>query len=562
MTTASPGDAGVVALGDRAESTYGGTGGDRTLGTFTGWVDLLRLVLRRDRIQLLIWIAAVAGLVLVSAVSIDGLYPTQADRDGYAALVDGNAAVVVQAGPGYGLDSNPSLGSVLMNETSMWTIILVGIMSIFLVTRHTRAEEETDRAELLRSSIVGRHAAGASTMAGALVANLAAATAVTVGLLALGFEVQGTAAFACALVASGMVFASVTLVCAQIASTGRTSTGLAMAALGLSFGLRAVGDVTGNGMSWLSPIGWGQAIRAFADERWWVLVIPVTATVALTASATALAAHRDFGAGMLPQRAGREAATPWLSSVLGLAVRLQRGAIFGWCIGVALFGVFYGAIANEAEKMVADNPDLEAFFAQAGGASITEAFLASAATIVALLATGFAISAVLRLNGEEVQGRVESLLAAPVSRVSWASSHLLVALAGLVLVTGLGGIGLGVGAAASTGDGELVGQMVGAMLAFVPAIAVLATFAFLLWAQLPRFAMLAWAALAWTVVVGVFGEVFKIPQWARYTSPIEHVPAMPAAGFDAAPLLILAGIAVVLALAGFVAIRRRDVYAG
>ena len=95
MTTASPGDAGVVALGDRAESTYGGTGGDRTLGTFTGWVDLLRLVLRRDRIQLLIWIAAVAGLVLVSAVSIDGLYPTQADRDGYAALVDGNAAVVV-----------------------------------------------------------------------------------------------------------------------------------------------------------------------------------------------------------------------------------------------------------------------------------------------------------------------------------------------------------------------------------------------------------------------------------------------------------------------------------
>ena len=156
----------------------------------------MRLLLRRDRVRLVIWVAAVAAMVLVSAASLKGVYDTPESLQNYASLVEGNAAVVVQAGPGYGLD-DPTLGSVLMNETSIWTIILVSLMSIFLVTRHTRAEEETERAELLRSTPLGRHAAGAATMVGALIANGAAGAMVAVGLIAYGFDATGSVAFGC-----------------------------------------------------------------------------------------------------------------------------------------------------------------------------------------------------------------------------------------------------------------------------------------------------------------------------------------------------------------------------
>lgn len=549
------------AVGDGLVTVSGSAAHGGSASTLTGWFDLLRLLLRRDRVQLVIWIAAVAALVLVSAASLEGLYPDQGSLEGYASLVQGNAAVVVQAGPGYGLATSPTIGSVLMNETSMWTIILVGIMSIFLVTRHTRAEEESDRAELLRSAPVGRHASGAATMAGALVANVTAAAAVAAGLLLGGFDAAGTLAFAASLVGAGMVFAGITLVTAQVASSGRAATGMALSVVGVSFVLRAVGDVTGNGMSWLSPIGWGQAIRAFADERWWVLLLPVSATVLLTVAASFLAGHRDFGSGMLPDRAGRSAATRWLATPMGLAGRLQRGALIGWMVGVAVFGGFYGAITNEVDQMVADNPELEAFFAQAGGGSITDSFLASAATILALLVAGAVLSGVLRLRGEEIHGRVEPLLATPTSRSSWAASHLVVAFAGGVAVAVVGGLGLGIGAAVVTDDTDRILEMVGAMRAFMPAVAALGAFAFSLWGVVPRFALLSWAGLVWAAVVGLFGEVFNLPQWARDASPFEHVPALPATELSVGPLIVLTLVAVAFCVTGFLGLRNRDISA-
>lgn len=541
-----------------------GVGSDAQGGsgsTLTGWFELLRLLLRRDRTQLVIWIAAVAVLVLASAASLEGLYSDQASIEGYASLVQGNAAVIVQAGPGYGLADNPTVGSVLMNEVSMWTLILVGIMSIFLVTRHTRAEEESNRAELLRSAPVGRHAPGVATMVGALVANVAAATVVAAGLLLDGFDPVGTVAFAASLVGAGMVFAGITLVAAQIASSGRATTGMALSVLGVSFALRAIGDVTDNGMSWLSPIGWGQAIGAFADERWWVLVLPVSATVLLSVTASSLAGHRDFGSGMLFDRAGRSEATRWLATPLGLAGRIQRGALIGWLAGIAVFGAFYGVITNEVDRMVADNPELAAFFAQAGGGSITDSFLASAATILALLVGGAALSGVLRLRGEENQGRVEPLLATPTSRVTWAAGHLIVAIVGGVVVAAIGGFGLGVGAAAVTHDSAYVMEMVGAMLVFVPAVAVLAAFAFALWGVLPRLALLSWVGLVWAAVVGLFGGVLNLPQWARNASPFEHVPALPAAESSTGPLVVLTLVAVAFCVTGFLGLRNRDISA-
>src|SRR5450756_3170018 len=71
----------------------------------------------------------------------------------------------------------------------------------------------------------------------------------------------------------------------------RQASGIAGAALGLSYLLRAIGDSSSGQrlqwLSWLSPIGWGQQVRPFAGERWWVMTLLFGVAVALAAGAYA-----------------------------------------------------------------------------------------------------------------------------------------------------------------------------------------------------------------------------------------------------------------------------------
>lgn len=529
----------------------------RSSGALTGWTQMYRLVLRRDRIRLLVWAAAIAALVLASASAIEGSYSEPDELATYASLAKDKAVVVIQAGPGYGLD-DPTTGAVLMNETSIWTLILVSIMSILMVTRHTRAEEESDRAELLRATPIGRDAGAVGAMVGVLTADLLAAAGAGAGLLAFGYDTVGALAFSATIVGTGMVFAAVSLVTGQVAASSRAGTGLALAVLAGSFVLRAVGDVGNGVLSWFSPIGWGQAIRAFADERWWVLGLQLAAIVSLVVVAAVLAGHRDFGAGMMPQRAGPAEAGPALSTTLGLSARLQRGSVLAWVVGVAILGAFYGVVTDAAEDMIREQPDLADFMAQAGVASITDSFLATAAMMMGLLASGYAVSAVLRMHTEESAGRVDPLLATPTSRTRWAGSQLIVAASTTVLVLAAGGLGVGVGAAIVTGDTGRTLQMVGAALVIVPAAAVLGGVAFLLCCVAPRWSLVSWVGVLLVVVVGLFGEILNLPSWARGFSPLYHVPAIPAVDLAVTPLLVLSGIAVVLVVTGLYGITRRD----
>ena len=509
---------------------------------------------------MIVWAVAIGTLVTVSASSVENLYSTPEELATYSALADDNAAVIIQAGPGYGLE-DPTTGAVLMNELSLWTLIGVALMSIFMVTRHTRAEEESNHGEMLRSNPVGRHAGAVAAMAGVGIANVLVSLVVFAGLAVRGYSVEGSAAFACALTAAGLVFASVTLVTGQVAASARAATGLAVAVLGLSFVLRAVGDVGNGVLSWLSPLHWSQAIKAFVEDDWFVLVIPIVAVLALTWLASVLAARRDFGSGMMPERAGNPEAGPLLSGTYGLALRLQRAPLVSWLVGVTVLGGFYGIITDEAEQMVADNPELGDFFAQAGVGSVTDSFLATAALMIGLLATGYAVSGVLKLRSEESSGRVEPLLATPAPRARWASSHLVVVAGGVFAVLAGGGLGLGVGAAVVTEDNGRVLQMVGSSLVTAPAVAVVAAVAFALCCAVPRWALLAWLPMAFVAVVGLLGGVLDLPEWMNDISPFAHIPAVPAVAVTAGPLLVLSAIAAALVVMGLVAVSHRDIAA-
>lgn len=526
--------------------------------SFAGLYRLVRLVLRRDRVRLLLWVGGIVGLVVATAASIVGLYETPEDLERYARLVRGNTALIVQAGPGYGLD-DPTTGAVLMNEMGIWALVAAALMSMFMVVRHTRTEEETDRAEMVRALPVGRHTQLAAAMIGVTIANVLVATGAAVSLILYDQPAAGSVAFGLSLVGFGSVFAGIAAVTSQVASGSRAALALAGAALALAFVLRAIGDVNESVLTWFSPLGWGQGIRAFADERWWVLVLPVLATTGLVACAVALQARRDLGAGILPQRAGPSVAAPRLSTPASLAWRLQRGSVVGWTAGLGLLSFFYGIVADQAETIIEDNPEMEDFLAQLGEGSILDAFLSTAVLILALIAAGFTIASVLRLRSEEVAGRVEPVLATPVPRWRWAAGHLAVAVVGsavLMLVTGaLTGLGL---AAASGGWAEFW-PIMGASAAMVPAMLVLAGVTLLLFGLSARWALAAWGLFAYALVAGLLGTALDLPQWALDLSPFTHVPALPAAEFTWAPVAVLLAVAAATAIGGMVALRRRDI---
>ncbi|MGK2929151.1 MAG: ABC transporter permease [Acidimicrobiales bacterium] len=525
--------------------------------TLTGLPALVRLVLRRDRVRLPVWIVALVGFIGASAASLPPLYPDQESIDNYVRLFGDNPALVAFAGPGHGFD-DPNLGVILVNETQLFACIGIALMSIFLVNRHTRAEEDAERTEVLRSSVVGRHAptAAAVTVVGA--ANLVVGALCGVVFVALGYSATGSVALAGSLAMVGLVFTAITALAAQAASGSRSTLGLASVVLGVSFVLRALGDIGENGLVWLSPIGWAQAVQAYAGERWWTLGLCGVVAAGLVVSAFWLSTRRDLGSGILPQRPGPPRAREAVQRPLGLAVRLQRGSVIGWTAGLAVAGMLYGSIGEDVEEMIADNPEFADFLAQAEGVDLIDSFFATSMSMLGLLAAGFAISSVLRLRAEESAGRVEPILSSPVSRPRWAMSHVTVAVLGSVVLLVAGGAGVGIAYSLVSGETDRILPLVGAALTTLPAVLVLASVGLVLFGLAPGKATWTWGALAVAVLVSFLGDLLRLPSWSRHVSPFHHLPQLPAEDLRVLPLVALVIVAVVLGAVGIVGLRSRD----
>jgi ABC-2 type transport system permease protein len=357
----------------------------------------------------------------------------------------------------------------------------------------------------------------------------------------------------------GLLVAAFTLAAAQAFENTRVVYGVGGVVLGAAFLLRAVGDIGDGTISWLSPIGWAQKTRPFAGNTWWPFLIIVGATVLLTWLAVALSRQRDLGAGLISPRVGRARAAPWLGSPLGLAMRLQRGCLVGWSAGLVVLAVAYGSITDSINEFVQDNKALTDIVAAQGRGTLVEQYLAMSFRILALVAAGFAIQSTLRIRSEETSTHAEQVLATRVSRVTWASSHLVMAFGGTLVILFLVGVAFGVSDAAVTGDAAAIRQSLVGALAFVPAVWALVGFTALVIGVAPRASALPWAFLAVCFLIGMFGQLLDLPTWVQDLSPFQHVPQYPATNLETVPLLALVAISTGLTALGLVSLRHRDI---
>jgi ABC-2 type transport system permease protein len=526
-----------------------------TDASFTGVGSLTGFVLRRDRVRIVVWVAAIVLLVVSTVASVKGLYPNQAELDKAARASEDNAAAIIFNGPPQRLDT---VGGQVAFQTGTFGLIVMGLMSVFMLGRLTRGEEEAGRSELLRSLPVGPHTLAASALITVAAMNVVAGSLVTFALIALGLPAEGSVVFGLSFTSFGLLLAAVTLVAAQVAENTRAVYGIGGVVLGASFVLRAIGDIGDGSISWLSPIGWAQKTRPFAGEEWWPFLVVVGATALLAWLAITLSRRRDLGAGLVRPRAGRARAAPSLGDPLGLATRLQRGSLIGWSAGLLVLAVAYGSIADSINEFVEDNEALTDIVAAQGHGTLVEQYLAMSFRILALIAAGFAIQSALRIRGEETSTHAEQVLATPVSRSRFAASHLLIASCGTVVVLSLAGTAFGVSDAAVTGSTAAIWQSIVGTVTYAPAVWVLVGLAMALIGLLPRASALTWAALAICFVVGMFGQLLGLATWIENLSPFQHVPQYPADDLRALPLVVLSATAAGFTTIGFIALRHRD----
>ncbi|MEV6931024.1 ABC transporter permease [Dactylosporangium sp. NPDC051485] len=527
---------------------------------YVGTWPLVRLALRRDRISLPLWVLILGGIPSALAGSLTKLYPTVQSRIDYASGLESNPATAALYGHAFSPDT---IGGLTAMRIGAIGATLTGLMNILLIIRHTRAEEQAGRRELLGAGAVGRQAPLAAAFVIAVIADLLIALVCTLGLKARDQDPTGALALGLGLALCGLVFAAIAAVVAQLTTSSRSANGISIALLGGFFILRGLGDASGDGgahwLSWISPIGWGQQLRPFATERWWVLLVMLAAAVVLALVAWTLSARRDMGAGLLADRPG--SATGERMGTFALAWRLQRGSLLGWTFGFAVVGVVIGSAAKDVGKVVNGSAKVQEALEKMGGrTALVDAFLAAMIALLGLAAAAYAVSSALRLRAEENDHRIEPLLAGSVTRGGWMAGHLAFAFIGAAVPLAAAGLTMGLVHGARVGDvGGQAGRILGAALVQLPAVWVLAGIAVALFGLAPRLVAVSWAGVGLALLFGQFGSALDLSQGVRDISPFTHLPRLPGGEFQALPVTVLVVIAIVLAAAGLVGFRRRDV---
>ena len=561
-TTDDPNTA--TAIGDRAPMTRRDpsqeTRPHRT-APLTAAPALVRFLLRVDRIRALVWVLGIGALALYFSHAIQviaGDDETLAELAGLYADPVGRMMV----GPGFGMDS-PTHERFFAAGYAFVLYIALALLSVFTVIRHTRADEQAGRAELLRANVVGRHATLAAALIVTMLLVLASTVLIAVSALSAGFAWEGSLLIAGTGAATGLFFAGAAAVAAQLSSSSRGASGLAGGLIGLAYVIRMAGDapeVGGTALSWASPLGWAQQTAPYVDDLWWPVLLLAGGGLLLVGLGFSLSTRRDVGEGILPARLSRAEARPALGTPLGMAARTLVGTLRGWGIALLLAGLMFGSYSQTMLDAAGSlPPELADFFT---GEDVMLGYLAYIALFMGVLVLAAAVGGLQQIRGEETRGRAEYGLSSPLSRITWLGAHLTVVLAGVVLILAAVGAAMGLGAALSLEDdgGRYAGELIAAALQQAPAVVCVIGIVTALIGWLPRAAApVGWASVAFCGFMGTFGGLLDPPDALLDLDPFHHLASHPVEPVAWEPIVWLTAIGAVGIVLGLLGWRRREV---
>jgi ABC-2 type transport system permease protein len=527
----------------------------------TGLGAMVRFVVRRNRVRLAAWWLTIVGLFAYVTVYYRDILDNQAALDDFASVSNVPSIKALT-----GLAAAPNtLGGAVWTKIWMTCTLALAFGIVFLVTRNGRADEELGRTELLRSRMLGQHAASVATWL--VLAGLSVATGASMALASIlggldpaGTGVMGSLVLGASTTGIGLLAIGIGALAGQLASTGRGANALGSTLLGLAYLLRMVGDLGDGRVTWASPVGWAQQMQPWGANRWWPMLLMLGLLVGLLALTLRLEARRDLGAGLLPERPGRAGAPARWTSPLGLGLRLQRLPIVGWTLTVALCGFMFGSVITSMTDLLSDAGGPVNQLIRGTG---IDALLSMLLMMIGIVTTAFAIQSASSLRTDEASGIIEPQLAGAVSRTRWALQRLVIPAVGAALLMALGGGAMGVSYGASIGDSGQALRMAGWALAYWPAVMVCVGAAVALLGWLPRLAVaLSWALLAGMWFIVLIGDALHLPRWVLDVLPFSATPYVPLEPWTWTAPALLTLTAAALTAAGLHRFARRDVQPG
>ncbi|MBM6400288.1 ABC transporter permease [Phycicoccus sonneratiae] len=522
----------------------------------TGLGAVVRVRLRTRWRVALVWVVAVVGSLVGTAVSVAGLYDTPEKLRSYADAVAGDALVAVNGR----VEGIGTLGGVVQDEFGFVAALALPLLGVSLVAAMTRREEESGRLEALLAGRVDRRAPVAASLVVVSAAVVLVVLGSAGGMALAGIPPARATLHAASLGALALVFACLASLLAQLVLHARTVSAISLGVLAASYVVRGVGDVRGWWLAWLSPLTWVERAAPFGRPRWWVLAVPLLVSAALAGAAVLVAGRRDLGAALVRGGAGPARASRLLRHPVGLALALHRSSFVGWLAGAVALAAVMGALASDVVAAVRGNPGVERLLAP--GDRPADGFLSVVLLYLAVLATGYVVQSLGALRREETDGRLEPQLVGTVGRLRWLGVHVGVVTAGLVVLLGGSSLVLALATAWSTGDAGGVRPIVVGGLAYVPAVLVVGGVAVALLGLLPRAVPAAWAVVGVVAVVALLGPGLRMPGWLLDLSPTMHVGDPPVGAVAVGGVVGLTLVAAGLVAAGMAGFRRRTVPSG
>jgi ABC-2 type transport system permease protein len=150
-------------------------------------------------------------LPLSPAPGTNSLYPSDEARRRYINDLGGSSLLLMF----YGRKPEPNLGALIFWRSATGMIIMA-LIGLLVVIRHTRVEEEAGRRELVGSAVIGHHANLAAALVATAGASLVVAVLVALGMMSQNTPPMGAIAMGLAWAAAAIVFAAVGTVTAQL----------------------------------------------------------------------------------------------------------------------------------------------------------------------------------------------------------------------------------------------------------------------------------------------------------------------------------------------------------
>jgi len=515
----------------------------------------LRFITRRERITTSLWILSIVSSLLFFTALYPTLIPTNEEALALARTMQ-NPAMVAMMGPIYGLDSITQ-AIVMSQETLLWYLIAIAVMNIFLVTRHTRTDEELGRVELLLARPIASKTPTIAPILFALIVNTVISILSIIGLLIVDLEgttFSGALTFGVVIGSVGFFFAALTLLLAQLFTTSTGVFTASLSLLGVSYIIRAFGDLLESSLTLFSPFGLTLKVRAFYTNDLWPIPILLLQAVVLIALAIFFNHVRDHGAGIIPQRAGRTHAPKSLLTPLGFVWRLSRSVTIVWGCALFILGLSYGSVIGELETFVQSNELMRTIILQGGPDTLTDGYVALIFALMSMVAGIPVMLSALRIRKEELRGRSELIFARPTDRIGVYLPFLFIAFIESILMTLLLALGLVLG----SNNALALGEMICYGFAYLPAIWLLSGIATFLVGVLPSLTSTVWILFASFFTISYVKQIAPVPSWLSALNPFELVPSVPIEPFKAKLLIVLTIMAALLTSGGVYRFERRD----